>query len=64
MKRQNEVKSIVIGTHASALPKKLLKKNHILMFVKVKGQLTVIELINFLKNNNKDLKKIPRTLVF
>ena len=55
----NEIKSIVIGTHASALPKKTLEEEPYTYVCQGEGPLTVVELINFLKGKNKDLKKIP-----
>ena len=55
----NEIKSIVIGTHASALPKKTLEEEPYTYVCQGEGPITVIELINFLKGKNKDLKKIP-----
>ena len=55
----NEIKSIVIGTHASALPKKTLEEEPYTYVCQGEGPLTVIELINFLKGKTKDLKKIP-----
>ena len=55
----NEIKSIVIGTHASALPKKTLEEEPYTYVCQGEGPLTVIELINYLKGKTKDLKKIP-----
>ena len=55
----NEIKSIVIGTHASALPKKTLEEEPYTYVCQGEGPLTVIELISFLKGKTKDLKKIP-----
>ncbi len=55
----NEIKSIVIGTHASALPKKTLEEEPYTYVCQGEGPLTVVELINFLKGKSKDLKKIP-----
>ena len=55
----NEIKSIVIGTHASALPKKTLEEEPYTYVCQGEGPLTVIGLINFLKGKTKDLKKIP-----
>ena len=55
----NEIKSIVIGTHASALPKKTLEEEPYTYVCQGEGPITVIELINFLKGKHKDLKKIP-----
>ena len=54
-----EIKSIVIGTHASALPKKTLEEEPYNYVCQGEGPLTVLELINFLKGKTKDLKKIP-----
>ena len=53
----NEIKSIVIGTHASALPKKTLEEEPYTYVCQGEGPITVIELINFLKGKHKDLKK-------
>ncbi len=55
----NEIKSIVIGTHASALPKKTLEEEPYTYVCQGEGPLTVIELISYLKGKTKDLKKIP-----
>ncbi len=55
----NEIKSIVIGTHASALPKKTLEEEPYTYVCQGEGPLTVIELISFLKGKTKDLKKVP-----
>ena len=55
----NEIKSVVIGTHASALPKKTLEEEPYTYVCQGEGPITVIELINYLKGNNKDIKKIP-----
>ena len=44
-----EIKSIVIGTHASALPKKTLEEEPYNYVCQGEGPLTVLELINFLK---------------
>ena len=51
-----EIKSIVIGTHASALPKKTLEEEPYNYVCQGEGPLTVLELINFLKGKTKDLK--------
>ena len=47
----NEIKSIVIGTHASALPKKTLEEEPYTYVCQGEGPITVIELINFLKGS-------------
>ena len=54
-----DIKTIVIGTHASALPKKTLEEEPYNYVCQGEGPLTVLELINFLKGKNKDIKKIP-----
>ena len=54
----NEIKSIVIGTHASALPKKTLEEEPYTYVCQGEGPLTVTELINFLKGKTKDLSSV------
>tara|TARA_B100001996_G_scaffold377697_1_gene360717 strand:- start:3129 stop:4646 length:1518 start_codon:yes stop_codon:yes gene_type:complete len=54
-----DIKSVVIGTHASALPKKTLEEEPYTYVCQGEGPLTVIELIKFLSGKTKDIKKIP-----
>ena len=55
----NSIKSLVVGTHASALPKQTLKEEPYSYVCQGEGPLTIINLIDFIKGKNLDIKKIP-----
>jgi len=48
----NEIKSVIIGTHASALPKRTLEEEPYTYVCQGEGPLTVEGLVNFIKNKN------------
>ena len=48
----NEIKSVIIGTHASALPKRTLEEEPYTYVCQGEGPITVIELINFGKGKH------------
>ena len=55
----NEIKSVIIGTHASALPKRTLEEEPYTYVCQGEGPLTVEGLLNFIKNNNTRIEEIP-----
>lgn len=55
----NEIKSVIIGTHASALPKKTLEEEPYTYVCQGEGPLTVEGLVKFIKNNNTRIEEIP-----
>ena len=55
----NSISSIVIGTHASALPKKTLEEEPYNYVCQGEGPLTIEYLIKFIDKKLKDIKKIP-----
>jgi radical SAM superfamily enzyme YgiQ (UPF0313 family) len=59
-KSDNEIKSLVIGTHASALPKRTLIEEPYTFVCQGEGPKTIEKLLIYLKNKNaKDLKDVP-----
>lgn len=56
---ENSIKSIVVGTHASALPKKTLLEEPYTYVCQGEGPLTIEHLINFINKKLNDIKKIP-----
>tara|TARA_A100001015_G_scaffold318463_1_gene438443 strand:- start:5159 stop:6676 length:1518 start_codon:yes stop_codon:yes gene_type:complete len=59
-KSNNEIKSLVIGTHASALPKKTLIEEPYTYVCQGEGPKTIENLLSYFKNQTSDgLKKIP-----
>ena len=57
-KSHNEIPSIVIGTHASALPKKTLEEEPYTYVCQGEGPITIVKLINYLKNGSLKLENI------
>ena len=55
----NSIKSVVVGTHASALPKKTLEEEPYDYVCQGEGPLTIEYLIQFIDQKLKDVKKIP-----
>lgn len=55
----NEIKSVIIGTHASALPKRTLEEEPYTYVCQGEGPLTVEGLVNFIKNKNTRIEEIP-----
>ena len=55
----NEIKSVIIGTHASALPKRTLEEEPYTYVCQGEGPLTVEGLLNFIKNDNTRIEEIP-----
>lgn len=53
------IKSLVVGTHASALPQQTLKEEPYDYVCQGEGPLTIMNLIDFIKGKNFDIKKIP-----
>ena len=58
-KSQNEIKSLVIGTHASALPKKTLIEEPYTYVCQGEGPKTIEKLMNYLNNEPGTLKDVP-----
>lgn len=56
---KNSIKSIVVGTHASALPEKTLLEEPYTYVCQGEGPLTIEHLINFINKKLTDIKKIP-----
>ncbi len=54
-----EIKTLVIGTHASALPKRTLEEEPYTFVCQGEGPLTVEGLVKFLKNKKSKLSEIP-----
>ena len=54
-----QIKTLVMGTHASALPKRTLKEEPYDFVCQGEGPLTISNLIDVIKNNKKDYNKIP-----
>ena len=55
----NSIKSIVVGTHASALPKKTLEEEPYDFVCQGEGPITIHNLIENLKNNKIRIDQIP-----
>jgi anaerobic magnesium-protoporphyrin IX monomethyl ester cyclase len=55
----NSIKTIVAGTHASALPKKTLEEEPYDFVCQGEGPLTIIKLIDHLKSSKVKLEEIP-----
>jgi len=55
----NSIKTIVVGTHASALPKKTLEEEPYNFVCQGEGPITIIKLIDHIKNNKIKLENIP-----
>ena len=53
------IKSLVVGTHASALPQQTLKEEPYDYVCQGEGPLTIMNLIDFIKGKSFDIKKIP-----
>ena len=58
-KSNKEIKSIVIGTHASSLPKRTLLEEPYTFVCQGEGPLTIQELIKIIKKGSKDYKNVP-----
>mgnify|MGYP001163961416 FL=1 len=56
---KNEIKSIIIGTHASALPKKTLQEEPYTYVCQGEGPITIENLIKYIDGSLKDIKQIP-----
>ena len=56
---KNEIKSIIVGTHASALPKKTLQEEPYTYVCQGEGPITVENLIKYIDGSLKDIKQIP-----
>ena len=54
-----EIKTVVVGTHASALPKKTLDEEPYDFVCQGEGPVTIIKLIDHLKDNKTKLEDIP-----
>ena len=54
-----EIKTIVMGTHASALPKRTLEEEPYDFVCQGEGPITIANLIDNIKNNKNDYNKIP-----
>ena len=55
----NSIKTIVVGTHASALPKKTLEEEPYDFVCQGEGPITITKLIDHIKNNKTKLENIP-----
>ena len=55
----NSIKTIVVGTHASALPKKTLEEEPYNFVCQGEGPITIIKLIENIKSNKTKLEDIP-----
>ena len=55
----DQIKSIVVGTHASALPKQTLEEEPYTYVCQGEGPLTIKNLIDYLNGKITDIKKIP-----
>jgi radical SAM superfamily enzyme YgiQ (UPF0313 family) len=58
-KTSNGIKSIVIGTHASALPKKTLEEEPYTFVCQGEGPITLEKLISKINKNSSDFSNIP-----
>ena len=56
---KNSLKSIVVGTHASALPKKTLEEEPYTYVCQGEGPITIKNLVDYLDGTIKDIKNIP-----
>ncbi len=55
----NSIKSVIIGTHASALPKKTLEEEPYTFVCQGEGPITVLNLIDYLKGKLKNIRDVP-----
>lgn len=55
----NTIKTLVVGTHASALPKKTLEEEPYNFVCQGEGPLTIIKLIDHIKSNKTRLENVP-----
>ena len=55
----NSIKTIVVGTHASALPKKTLEEEPYDFVCQGEGPITIAKLVDHIKNNKTKLENIP-----
>ena len=55
----NSIKTLVVGTHASALPEQTIKEEPYDYVCQGEGPLTIINLIDFIKGKVNDIKKVP-----
>ena len=55
----NSIKTIIVGTHASALPKKTLEEEPYNFVCQGEGPITIVKLIEHIKNNKIKLENIP-----
>tara|TARA_B100001057_G_C22853209_1_gene951799 strand:- start:1849 stop:3366 length:1518 start_codon:yes stop_codon:yes gene_type:complete len=55
----NSITTLVVGTHASALPEKTILEEPYNYVCQGEGPLTIINLIDFIKGKINDVKKIP-----
>ena len=55
----NSINTLVVGTHASALPEKTILEEPYNYVCQGEGPLTIINLIDFIKGKINDVKKIP-----
>ena len=55
----NSIKTVVVGTHSSALPKKTLNEEPYDFVCQGEGPITIVKLIDHLKNKNVRLENIP-----
>ena len=55
----NSIKTIIVGTHASALPKKTLEEEPYNFVCQGEGPITIIKLIEHIKNKKTKLENIP-----
>lgn len=56
---ENSINTLVVGTHASALPEKTILEEPYDYVCQGEGPLTIINLIDFIKGKINDIKKIP-----
>lgn len=54
-----EIKSIVIGTHSSALPERTLKEEPYDFVCQGEGPITIEQLVKLIKKNSKNYKNVP-----
>ena len=55
----NEIKTIIVGTHPSALPKRTLEEEPYTYVCQGEGPITIKYLIDYFNGKIKDIKKIP-----
>ena len=54
-----EIKTLVMGTHASALPKRTLEEEPYDFVCQGEGPITISNLIDVIKNDKRDFEKVP-----